>query len=160
MARVNAENTPVDHGSLRARHPDVSALNRDPLPLAGWVAVVTGASRRDGIGYAIARRMAVYGASLMIHHFRPHDEVQPWGGDDLEDVIAGIRAVLAGPGARVADISADMALPEAPERVMAAAVAEFGHVATDEAEWITGQVISTEGGFARWRGRGGPDPRR
>jgi 3-oxoacyl-[acyl-carrier protein] reductase len=31
-------------------------------------------------------------------------------------------------------------------------------VATDEAEWITGQVISTEGGFARWRG--GPDPRR
>lgn len=32
------------------------------------------------------------------------------------------------PGARVADVEADMAVPEAPRRVMDTAVAEFGHV--------------------------------
>lgn len=25
---------------------------------------------------------------------------------------------------------------------------------TDEARWITGQIINTEGGFGRWRPRG------
>jgi 3-oxoacyl-[acyl-carrier protein] reductase len=43
--------------------------------------------------------------------------------------------------------------PDDPARLIA-------WLTTDEAEWSTGQVISTEGGFARWRGRGGPDPRR
>ena len=33
-------------------------LRRDPLPLRGRVALVTGVSRRAGIGYAIARRLA------------------------------------------------------------------------------------------------------
>ena len=33
-------------------------LRRDPLPLRGRVAVITGVSRRAGIGYAIARRLA------------------------------------------------------------------------------------------------------
>lgn len=34
------------------------------LPLRGRVAVVTGVSRRAGIGYAVARRLAALGASL------------------------------------------------------------------------------------------------
>ena len=44
-------------------------LRRDPLPLRGRVAVVTGVSRRAGIGYAIARRLAALGASLFLHHY-------------------------------------------------------------------------------------------
>ena len=101
---------------------------RDPLPLRGRSALVTGASRRDGIGYAVARRLASYGASVMLHHYRPHDEEQPWGGDDIEAVTDGVRSVLAAPDARVAHISADMADPDAPARVVEAAVDEFGHL--------------------------------
>ena len=53
-------------------------LRRDPLPLRGRVALVTGVSRRAGIGYAIACRLAGLGASLVIHHYAPHDRDQPW----------------------------------------------------------------------------------
>ncbi|UOE18829.1 SDR family oxidoreductase [Thermobifida halotolerans] len=109
-------------------HPSTEELARDPLPLRGRVALVTGVSRREGIGFAVARRLAAHGASVFCHHYRPHDEEQPWGPDDVASVLAGVRAALAGPGARVADVSADMADPDAPRQVMAAAVAEFGHV--------------------------------
>lgn len=50
--------------------PDLaeSDLARDPMPLRGRVALVTGVSRTQGIGYATARRMAAYGANLYLHH--------------------------------------------------------------------------------------------
>ena len=65
--------------------------------LTGRTALVTGASRRRGIGVAIARRLAAAGASVVIHHHRPHDEAQPWGGDDLEAVLEQIRQVVTAP---------------------------------------------------------------
>jgi 3-oxoacyl-[acyl-carrier protein] reductase len=46
---------------------------RDPLPLRGRAALVTGVSRRAGIGYAVARRLAGLGAGLFLHHYAPHD---------------------------------------------------------------------------------------
>ena len=99
---------------------------RDPLPLRGRVALVTGASRRDGIGYATARRLAAYGASVMVHHHRPHDAELPWGSDDLDAVLSGIREVLGDPDARVSHVGADLADPEAAGRVVAATVSELG----------------------------------
>jgi NAD(P)-dependent dehydrogenase (short-subunit alcohol dehydrogenase family) len=44
--------------------PDAQLLRRALLPLRGRVALVTGVSRRTGIGYAIARQLAALGASL------------------------------------------------------------------------------------------------
>jgi 3-oxoacyl-[acyl-carrier protein] reductase len=108
--------------------PSSAELARDPLPLRGRVALVTGVSRRDGIGFAIALRMAAYGASLVLHHFRPHDAAHPWGADDLGSVLDGVRGVLAADGADVVDVGADLAEPDAPERVVAAAVEAFCHV--------------------------------
>lgn len=102
-------------------------LARDPLPLLGKSAVVTGVSRRAGIGYATACRLAAFGASVFCHHFSPHDHKQPWGSDDLDAVLDGVAAHLVG-DARVADLHADLTDPEAPERVVTAAVEEFGRV--------------------------------
>ncbi len=53
------------------------APGRDPLPLLGRTALVTGASRRRGIGYAVARRLAAYGAGVYLHHYVPHDAPGP-----------------------------------------------------------------------------------
>ena len=64
-----------------AAEPSVDQLRREPLPLYGRVAVVTGVSRRAGIGYAVARRLAALGASLFLQGYAPHDRDQPWGED-------------------------------------------------------------------------------
>lgn len=45
--------------------------------LQGRVAVVTGVSRRKGIGFAVASRLASAGASLFVQHWTPHDAEQP-----------------------------------------------------------------------------------
>ncbi len=80
------------------------------LPLRGKTALVTGVSRRRGIGFAVAAKLASLGASIVIHHHRPHDLDLPWGGDDLDAVRDGIRAQLTD-GARFADVAADLSDP-------------------------------------------------
>ena len=97
------------------------------LPLLGRGAIVTGVSRRRGIGYAVAVRLAGLGANVFIHHFSPNDAEQPWGADDLDEVRAGIRSALVD-GARFGDLGADMADPMAPSRVVDAAVETIGPV--------------------------------
>ncbi|MEV5040701.1 SDR family oxidoreductase [Microbacterium sp. LMI1x-1-1.1] len=77
------------------------------LPLAGKNALVTGVSRRRGIGFAVASRLAELGASVFVQHWRPHDLDQPWGGDDLDAVRGGIRSSLVG-DASFGDVEADL----------------------------------------------------
>ena len=88
--------------------------------------LVTGVSRRVGIGHAIACCAADHGASVVAHHYRPHDAAQPWGADDLEAVMASIRTHLVG-SAHLIDIPADLAAPGEPARVVEQAAAAAGH---------------------------------
>lgn len=105
-------------------------LRRDPLPLRGRVALVTGVSRRAGIGYAIGRRLAALGAGLFLHHYTPHDRDQPWGADPsgIPAVIDGVTHALAADGARVHNAQLDLAEPGAPGQLINAAASEFGHL--------------------------------
>ncbi|GGS97721.1 SDR family oxidoreductase [Streptomyces chromofuscus] len=107
-------------------HPAPEDLRRDPLPLRGRTALVTGASRRGGIGHAVARRLAAYGADVYLHHHVPHDAAMPWGADRIEDVIASVRAAAGDPEARVVAGPGDLADPAAPAELIATATAALG----------------------------------
>ncbi|ANW21255.1 SDR family oxidoreductase [Streptomyces clavuligerus] len=109
-------------------HPEAASLRRDPLPLRGRTALVTGASRRGGIGYAVARRLAAHGASVYLHHHVPHDEAKPWGADPEgpEAVAAGVRAALGDPSARVCHGPGDLSTAAAPAELIATATRALG----------------------------------
>ena len=96
-------------------------------PLAGRTALVTGVSRRRGIGFAVATRLAELGADVVVHHFRAHDLDQPWGADDLDTVRAGIQDALR-PGARVDDVEADLREAASIPGVIARAAALIGRL--------------------------------
>jgi 3-oxoacyl-[acyl-carrier protein] reductase len=73
-------------------------------------ALVTGVSRRAGIGFAIAHRLEEAGAQVFTQGWTPHDAAQPWGADE------GFAPSL----------EADFADPVAPARVVAAAREALG----------------------------------
>jgi len=92
----------------------------------GRVALVTGVSRRRGIGFAVARRLLDDGARVVIHSWAAHDARQPWGADP-----GGVEALLeelGGIGPRLAHVEADLADPAAPARVVEHAVETFGAI--------------------------------
>lgn len=102
------------------RHAD------EHLVMTDRVAVVTGVSRRAGIGFAVARRLAEEGAALVVQSWAAHDVEMPWGGDaeGPEALVAELRSM----GSDVVHIVADFEQPAAAGEVIAAGVAEFGHV--------------------------------
>ncbi|MFI7421606.1 SDR family oxidoreductase [Nonomuraea sp. NPDC049684] len=95
-------------------------------PLAGRVAVVTGVSRRAGIGFAVARELLASGARVAVQSWTPHDAGRPWGSDPAG--IDGVLAALGGTGDDLMHVEADFADPDAPERVMEQSADRFGHV--------------------------------
>jgi 3-oxoacyl-[acyl-carrier protein] reductase len=93
---------------------------------ASRVAVVTGVSRRQGIGFAIARRLLGDGLDVVIHSWAAHDIDQPWSRDSGEQ--ARVIEELGGLGDRLDYIEADFADADAPRRVIEYAVDRFGAV--------------------------------
>ena len=90
------------------------------------VAVVTGVSRRQGIGFAIARRLLADGMNLLIHSWARHDAEKPWAAGPRE--LDRLIEELGGLGARLDHVEADFADPGAPRRVIDHAVQRFGGV--------------------------------
>ncbi|MEU5881300.1 SDR family oxidoreductase [Spirillospora sp. NPDC047279] len=92
----------------------------------GRVAVVTGVSRRAGIGFAIAQELLADGARVLVQSWTPHDAEMDWGEDPAG--IDGVIEALGGIGPRLRHVAADFSRPEAPGEVVAAAVEAYGAV--------------------------------
>ena len=90
------------------------------------VAIVTGVSRRRGIGFAIARRLLQDGLKVVIHSWSPHDADQPWSPGPNEQ--SAVIEELGGLGDRLEHAAADFADVDAPRRVIDHAAARFGVV--------------------------------
>ncbi|NQX27234.1 SDR family oxidoreductase [Microbacteriaceae bacterium VKM Ac-2854] len=88
--------------------------------LWGKTVLVTGVSRRRGIGFAVAKRFAQLGASVYIQHWAPHDDLQPWGGDAQSQLRGELRAELFA-GASFGERSVDLRDADALEPLIAAA---------------------------------------
>jgi 3-oxoacyl-[acyl-carrier protein] reductase len=91
-------------------------------PLAGRTALVTGVSRRVGIGFAVVRRLRELGAAVVVQGFVPPGDGQTMPADE-----GGVAALAAELGA-AAHVEADFADPDAPAACLEAAAAAVGHV--------------------------------
>ncbi|MET7358709.1 SDR family oxidoreductase [Streptomyces sp. NPDC005562] len=116
----------MTHPARPSPHPSPDQLRRDPLPLRGRTALVTGASQRGGIGYAVARRLAAYGAGVYLHHHIPHDAAMPWGADRPQDVVDGVREARGDPASAVCAGPGDLTEDAAPTRLIEAAAEALG----------------------------------
>jgi 3-oxoacyl-[acyl-carrier protein] reductase len=84
------------------------------MSLQGRVALVTGVSRRAGIGFAVVRRLLHDGCSVFAQGWTPHDEAQAWGADRETE------AALMELGGSVRYEERDFQDPEAPRAIVAA----------------------------------------
>ena len=89
------------------------------MSLGGRNALVTGVSRRAGIGYSIARRLLEAGAAVFVQGWTEHDAEQPWGAEP-----GGTEAVARELEAPFAEI--DFADSAAPEGLVATAADALG----------------------------------
>jgi 3-oxoacyl-[acyl-carrier protein] reductase len=96
------------------------------IDLTGRVAVVTGASRRQGIGAAICRMLASHGADVLFTHWRAYDHEQPYGADP--DGPHALQRELQALGVGAEELEIDLADPAAASQVLDAAESRLGPV--------------------------------
>lgn len=92
--------------------------------LAGAVAIVTGASRRIGIGAAVCRALAGRGADVFFTHWGVFDTTVLSGRDEAGP--AELLRELTGMGVRAAELEVDLSRPEAAGEILAAVNARLG----------------------------------
>ena len=94
--------------------------------LAGKCALVTGVSRKAGIGAAIVRAFAAASAGVFTTYYRPYDQLMPWGSkaNEAEEIVKELKDK----GVRAEGMEADLSDPEAPARLFAHVCGAFGFV--------------------------------
>lgn len=108
--------------------------------LEGRVALVTGASRRAGIGAAIATELAHAGVRLALTFFRDYDLNQTWGlsAGETESFIEELRAIT-----EVYAVELDLSHPSAPRQLIENVFSHYGRIdilVNNAAHWEPGGV--------------------
>ncbi|HZG14376.1 MAG TPA: SDR family oxidoreductase [Candidatus Bathyarchaeia archaeon] len=85
-------------------------------PLQGKIAVVTGATRQNGIGAAICRLLAEAGSDVFFTYWPTYDATMPWGvrSEDASQLAESLRAS----GVRCIGFELDLSLPGASQRLL------------------------------------------
>lgn len=111
-------------------------------PLQGRVALVTGASRTNGIGAAVCRRLAGAGASIAFTHYLPYDREMYDAPPDGPDAL---RAGLEATGTRVMAIDLDLSQPGVAPGLFDLVTASLGPVdiLVNNAAWSTRDAWDT-----------------
>ena len=96
------------------------------LNLSGKVALVTGASRKIGIGAATARTLAQAGANVWTSYYRPYDAMMEWGSRDEEalDLVGELRSMNGHCGG----LEMDLSDPGAPASLIEQVMRETGRL--------------------------------
>jgi len=94
--------------------------------LADKVALVTGVTRRQGIGAAVALALAQAGADVYTAYYRPYDRSMPWGVEETEpeQILDALRQT----GVRADGVEIDLAQPEGPHTLFTRAQERFGRI--------------------------------
>jgi len=94
--------------------------------LLGKVAVVTGVSRRKGIGAAIANAFAASGVNVFTTYYRQYDELMPWGSNanEAEEIITSLKSYRV----KVAGFEANLADSRVPKQIFDRAESDVGKV--------------------------------
>lgn len=112
-------------------------------PLQGKIAIVTGASRRIGIGTAICRSLAEAGADIFFTYWMPYDREMAWGED--RDWPGQLQLELQQAGVRAWGMEADLSLPGTPERIIREVFRELGAPSI----LVNNAAYSTNDGYER-----------
>ena len=89
-------------------------------------AIVTGASRRIGIGAAIANELAAAGFDILVTYYRSYDAEQPWGSTEGE--VDVLLASLRQKGVRAEGLELDLSHVDASDALFASAQATLGDI--------------------------------
>jgi 3-oxoacyl-[acyl-carrier protein] reductase len=94
--------------------------------LAHKVALVTGVTRRQGIGAAVALGLAEAGADIFTSYYRPYDRSMPWGVEETEpeQILHAVRQT----GVQAHGVETDLGNPEGPHTLFTQAQARFGRI--------------------------------
>lgn len=94
--------------------------------MKGQTAVITGVSRKIGIGAAIARALAEVGCNIFTTYYRPYDVTMPWGSaaDEAAEIIAELQEM----GVQAAGLELDLSQPDGATALFTAVQARFGTV--------------------------------
>ncbi len=94
--------------------------------LKGKTAIITGASRKKGIGAAIAQKFADHGANLLLASWPTYDQEMPWGGSENE--VSEIASEIQRSGVQCATVAVDFTKPGSSANLFSEALRVFGAV--------------------------------
>jgi len=90
------------------------------------VALITGVSRKKGIGFSVAKILAQNGYDLFLQGFPSFDATKQWGVDS--GGLTAIGEELKETGSRVETLECDFSFKQAPNQVIAAGAKAFSHL--------------------------------